>query len=612
MTLPLARNIYFTGFMASGKSRIGSLTAASLGWKFFDTDRLIEERTGRSIPAIFAEDGEEAFRRMEVEALREISGQGPMVASLGGGTLKNPEAIDIVRSGGLLVGLRASPEVILERVNRKKDSRPLLAGLDDEAKLAKIKAMLADRAPLYALADFQFESDEKVPHHVLTRRIIHRLQVEELKPLRVELGDRSYPIYVEENLAGHVDSIAEKAGCPARFLIVTDGNIKAGQRRLLDQMRSALGHPDVFYFKAGEEEKHLKSINKLLTFMLRHGYTRKTTVVALGGGVVGDMAGFAASIFMRGVPFIQAPTTLLSMVDSSVGGKTGVNHPLGKNMIGSFYQPKAVAISLEALSTLPDREFLAGLAEVVKYAVIRDADFFDYLDRRAEDLLARKGDVLKETVLRCCALKAEVVGQDERETAEGVRAILNYGHTFGHAYEVLGGYGTLPHGLAVALGMRSAARLAVLLGRLSAEDEARQDALLDKLGMPKVFPKPLDEEKAWEAMGLDKKVDAGKRVYILPDRIGKVDPVKEVDKTLVLQAIAKVRDPSAGSGSRREASAPARTADGARRGDGRRPARVDAAQAGGSEAPQPTREGGIREAQASTAAPAAPPEDEGP
>ncbi len=220
MFLPLTRNIYFTGFMASGKSRIGALTAASLGWKFHDLDRLIEKKAGKTIPKIFAEDGEAAFRGMELETLREISGQSPMVASLGGGTLLNPEAIGIIREGGVLVSLHASPEVILERVNRKQDSRPLLANMDDEAKLAKIKAMLEERKPLYDLADVRFESDEHAPHHVLTRRIIHRLQVEELRPLRVELGNRSYPIYVEANLADHADTIAAKSGCAGQFLIV--------------------------------------------------------------------------------------------------------------------------------------------------------------------------------------------------------------------------------------------------------------------------------------------------------------------------------------------------------------------------------------------------------
>jgi 3-dehydroquinate synthetase len=220
-----------------------------------------------------------------------------------------------------------------------------------------------------------------------------------------------------------------------------------------------------------------------------------------------------------------------------VGGKTAVNHPLGKNMLGAFYQPKAVAIGLDALSTLPDREFLAGLAEVVKYGVIRDEGFFRYLEGNVEALLARRPDALREIVLRSCAIKAEVVGKDERETAEGGRAILNYGHTFGHAFEVLGGYGLLPHGLAVALGMRVAARLAVRLGMIDAAVERRQNDLLDRLGMPTAFPKRLDESKAWEAMGLDKKVDAGKRVYILPTRIGEVVPVREVPKDAVLAAL---------------------------------------------------------------------------
>jgi 3-dehydroquinate synthase len=542
MTHPLSRNIYFTGFMASGKSRIGSLTAASLGWKFFDLDKLIEEKTGKTVPRIFAEDGEPAFRRMEVEALRELGGKGPMVASLGGGTLINPGAIDLIRGNGVLIGLYASPEVILERVNRKKESRPLLAGLDDEAKMAKIKEMLAVRKPLYQMADLQFESDERVPHHVLTRRIIHRLQVDELKPLKVELAERAYPIYVEENLSGHMDSIAAKAACPPRFLIVTDQNLKAHQKKMLERLRNSLGDCRIFFFKAGEEEKSLKSLNKLFTFMLRHAYPRKTTLVAFGGGVVGDMVGFAAAVYMRGIDFIQVPTTLLSMVDSSVGGKTAVNHPLGKNMIGAFYQPKAVAISLEALNTLPEREFLSGLAEVVKYGVIRDADFFGFLERNADGILAKHPELMREVVLRSCAIKADVVGKDERETAEGGRAILNYGHTFGHAFEVLGGYGTMPHGLAVGLGMRVAARLAVELGMMDPADEARQNALLDRLGMPKHFPKKLDENKAWDAMGLDKKVDAGSRVYILPKRIGEAVPVRDVPKETVLEALAVAKE----------------------------------------------------------------------
>ncbi len=541
MKLPLTRSIFFTGFMASGKSRIGALIAASLGWKFFDTDKLVEEKTGKTIPQLFAEQGEEAFRQLELEVLREICGQGPMVASLGGGTLLNPKAIELIRQNGVLVCLEATPEVILERVNRKKDSRPLLADLDDHAKLEKIRTMLAERQHLYNLADLRFESEESTPYHIFTRRIIHRLQVEELKPLWVELGDRRYPIYIEEDLSEHLDSIAEKMGCSPVFALVSEQPVKAAQGSLLQNLRLSLGNCQSFYWKGGETEKNIGSIQKLLTWMLRQGFSRKTTLVACGGGVVGDMAGFAASVFLRGINFIQVPTTLLSMVDSSVGGKTGVNHPLGKNLIGAFHQPRAVAISLNTLSTLPHNEFLAGLAEVAKYAVIHDAEFFDYLEQNAGAVLRKEPAVLKHLIRRSCAIKSEVVGNDERELNEnGGRATLNYGHTFGHAFEFLMGYEGLSHGLAVALGMRCAARLAAKLNMISAQDAARHDALLDRLEMPRKFPGVFNADKAWDAMSRDKKASAGRRVFILPTRIGEVIPVTNPPEEAVRNAFKAV------------------------------------------------------------------------
>lgn len=540
MKLPLTHNIFFTGFMASGKTRIGMLTAASLGWKFFDTDRLVEEKTGKTIPRIFSEDGEEAFRRLEMQVLRDICGQGPMVASLGGGTLLNPEAVELVRKNGVLIELRATPEVILERANRKKDSRPLLADLDDAAKLEKIKRMLAERRPLYDLADLHFDSEESVPHYTFTRRILHRLQIEELEPLWVELDSRRYPIYIEEDLSEHIDSIAEKMGCPAAFALISDQSVNAAQGPLLQRLRAALGNCPDFLWKSGEAEKNLGSVHKLLTWLLRQGFSRKSTLVACGGGVVGDMAGFAASIFLRGVDFIQVPTTLLSMVDSSVGGKTGVNHPLGKNLIGAFHQPRAVVISLNSLETLPRAEYLAGLAEVAKYAVIRDAEFFSWLEQNAGAVLRQEIAALKHVVRRSCALKAEVVGGDEREQHERGREVLNYGHTFAHAFEFLTGYRGLVHGQAVALGMRCASRLAVTMGMLDPREQVRHDALLDRLELPDRFPGRLDAQKAWEAMGRDKKAAGGRRVFILPVRMGEVIPVVNPPEEAVRDALQAV------------------------------------------------------------------------
>jgi len=540
MKIPLTRSIFFTGFMATGKSRIGTLTAASLGWKFFDTDKLVEERAGKSVADIFATEGEPAFRALEMDALKSICGQGPMVASLGGGTLLNPGALELVRRHGVLVNLYAAPEVILERVNRKKESRPLLAGLDDTAKLARIKDMLAARQPVYDLADHKFESGEDTPHHSITRRIIHRLQIEELDPLWVELAERRYPIYIAEDLAGHADSIAEKVGASREAVIVSDQPIKAAQGPMLETLRHALRGAPTFYWRGGEQEKTLASVQKLLTWMLRKNCSRKTVIFAAGGGVVGDMAGFAASVFMRGVDFIQVPTTLLAMVDSSVGGKTGVNHPLGKNLIGAFHQPRAVIISLSALDTLPRGEFLAGLAEVAKYAVIRDDGLFDYLMDNAEAVLARDPGAMRHIIRTSCAIKAAVVGKDEREQTAGGRDVLNYGHTFGHAFEYLAGYRDLPHGLAVALGMRCAARLSVLTGMWTEAEEARHNALLDRLDMPSRFTGRFDAEKAWDATGRDKKADSERRVFILPRRIGAVETVVNPPRDAVIAAFESV------------------------------------------------------------------------
>ncbi len=533
-SLPIKKNIFFTGFMATGKSRIGELTAVSLGRPFYDTDSWIEEKTGKKVSEIFSEEGEVRFRQLELEALQEISQQPEVVVALGGGTLAQSAAVDIVQKSGHLVCLWADEEVILERVNRK-DSRPLLSGLDDYEKREKIHSLMEARRPFYELADLKVESREQIPHHILTRRIIHSLQLRESNPLVVELGERSYPIYIGDDFSDHIDSILEAAHCSGPALVLTDQNVKQSQRNFLSRVLTSLGRCRVFFFKPGEDQKNLRSVNKLLSFMLRHFYPRSSTLVALSGGVVGDMTGFVAAIYMRGVDYIQMPTTLLAMVDSSVGGKTAVNHPLGKNMVGAFYQPKAVAISLSVLVTLPANEFLAGMAEVVKYAIIWDRGFMNFLLQNSERILNRDVEVLAPMIRRCCEIKATVVGQDERE--DGIRAILNYGHTFGHAFEALLGYGNILHGLAVALGMRVAARLSVLLELWESEDEKVHNQLLDAFQLPKHLPYALEGESIWAAMELDKKNESGKRNFILPKKIGQVEKISGIDKAIVLHSL---------------------------------------------------------------------------
>ena len=291
---------------------------------------------------------------------------------------------------------------------------------------------------------------------------------------------------------------------------------------------------------AGEQHKTIRTLEGLYHDAVVAGLDRKSVIVALGGGVVGDTAGFLAATWQRGVRFVQVPTTLLAMVDSSVGGKVAVDLPEGKNLVGAFHQPDCVVTDLATLDTLPDREWKCGFAEIVKYGVIMDEPFFARLEKDADALLAHDPTVLEAVISRCCELKAQVVGQDEKES--GLREILNYGHTFGHALETLGGYAALSHGEAVAIGMRMAARLALLLGRIDAAMEQRQETLLQRLGLgnPPAEIRALDPQTVLDAMRLDKKSRAGKLRLVLPSRLGHCETVQGIDETLVRQAITAI------------------------------------------------------------------------
>jgi shikimate kinase/3-dehydroquinate synthase len=544
MKLDPKLNVWFTGFMATGKSRVGSIVAERLGRHFVDTDRLIEERAGRSVSEIFTQDGEAAFRAIEKETIFELAQQEGLVISLGGGSLTIAEVPPVIHQSGLLVCLWAKPEVLSERIGRK-NTRPLLANLDPDSRKTKITELLDDRERYYESADFSIESTDQYTVEHVAERVLAGLRVWSRRAVEVRTsgGDR-YPIIIGSNWLNDFDALLEglKLSPGHEFLAVTDTNVKQHQNHNLQKITGFAGQCPTFIFPPGESQKSLNILNRLYTFMLRRAFGRKTCLLQFGGGVVGDMAGFGAATYQRGIPFIQIPTTLLSMVDSSVGGKVAVNHPEGKNMIGAFYQPRAVAIDLSVLETLPREEFLSGLGEIVKYGVIYDSEFFRYLELHVDAILARNTEVLAYLVCRSCEIKAEVVGQDEKET--GIRAILNYGHTFGHAIEKLTDYSQFSHGLTVGLGMRVAARLSVLTGRWTPAEETRQNFLLNRLGIPKYFA--VDPAEAWKAMAVDKKVEKSKRVYILATRIGVVEKASDVPESLVHQAWDTLR-PSGGA-----------------------------------------------------------------
>jgi 3-dehydroquinate synthase len=508
-------NVFFTGFMATGKSRVGHRVAELLGLPFEDTDHWIESRHRRTIPEIFAERGEAAFRDLEIEALEHLVADGPRVISLGGGTLLHPKALPLVHRHGILIGLHAAPEVIADRVGRK-EGRPLLAGLSLEARLEKIRRMLEERAPLYAQADFQVESSESVSREQLAEQIVARLEPWRSKALSVDLGTRSYPIFAGTNIARFLPQLCRDRAL-GRPAVVVDSNVAAAHPQVLDEWRHAWPGLPVFEVPSGEEHKSWEQAGKILGWLLEQRLDRGSCLVAFGGGVTGDMTGFVASAYQRGIDFVQVPTTMLAMVDSSVGGKTAVNHPLGKNMIGAFHQPRLVLADMELLQTLPEREYLAGLAEVVKYGVALDEGFFASLEGNSGALLRRDPWAMAFAVRESCRLKAWVVSQDERET--GLRALLNYGHTFGHALEALTRYRTWLHGEAIALGMRAAGRLATLAGLWEPACEARQSALLETLRFPTSFG-PVPRDEAWTLMSRDKKALGGTARFVLPRSIG--------------------------------------------------------------------------------------------
>ncbi|MCD2517029.1 bifunctional shikimate kinase/3-dehydroquinate synthase AroKB [Massilia sp. G4R7] len=519
--------------MGAGKTTIGRQIARKLGKRFVDSDHEIEARTGATIPWIFEIEGEASFRRREADVIRDLSSQDDLVLATGGGAVLNPASRALLAERGTVIYLRASIGSILQRTSHDKN-RPLLQTADPRARLEEL---FAQRDPLYReIADLVIDTGRPNVQSMV-QTILDQLAaldaaraaacarrpgkdaMNQQAPttLNVELGERSYPIAIGPNLLDdgalldrHVDggkaAIVTNTTVAPLYLARVAGALRAQGREVVEIVL-----PD------GEEHKNWESLNLVYDALLKHRCDRKTTLVALGGGVIGDLTGFAASSYMRGVPFLQLPTTLLSQVDSSVGGKTGINHPLGKNMIGAFYQPRAVIADTSTLDTLPPRELSAGLAEVIKHGAILDADYFAWIEQNIGKLVAREPQAMAYAIARSCEIKADVVRKDEREG--GLRAVLNFGHTFGHAIESGLGYGNWLHGEAVGCGMVMAADLSARLGLVGAATVERVRALVQAAGLPTVAP-DLGIERWIELMAVDKKNEGGAIKFILLKPLG--------------------------------------------------------------------------------------------
>ncbi|MSQ73264.1 MAG: 3-dehydroquinate synthase [Betaproteobacteria bacterium] len=355
-----------------------------------------------------------------------------------------------------------------------------------------------------------------------------------MQPLRVALGERAYPIHIGTGLLARAD-LVKSVLTGRRAVIVTNTTVAPLYLEMLSETLSAAGLDTVrIVVPDGEAHKDWATLNCVFDALIAQRCDRQTPLIALGGGVIGDLTGFAAATYQRGVPFIQIPTTLLAQVDSSVGGKTAINHPFAKNMIGAFYQPKLVLADMDTLRTLPERELKAGLAEVIKHGVILDKAFFAWLEANIERLLARDADALAHAVRRSCEIKAEVVAGDEREL--GARALLNFGHTFGHAIETGLGYGTFLHGEAVGAGMAMGADLSHRLGMIGTEEHARIVALIRRAGLPATVS-GLTPERMLQLMSVDKKIEHGRLRFIVLERLGAAKISSDIPTAKVLETL---------------------------------------------------------------------------
>jgi 3-dehydroquinate synthase len=515
------RNVFLVGPMGSGKTAVGRQLAKALNLEFHDADVEIERRTGVNIPFIFEKEGETGFRERERETLDALTQLNSVLIATGGGAILLPENRERLAKRGCVIYLKTSVPQQLERTRHSKQ-RPLLNTADPEAKLY---SLMEQRAPLYeSIANITVNTDgQRVP--TLCDHILEHLQHwhaaqtegsnESMHSLSIDLGERSYPIFIGEKLFDNAELLKQLIPAQDVFIVTNDLVGPLYLHRLVAALAgkrtAAIQLPD------GEAHKSLATVSSIFDALVASRMNRDAAIVALGGGVVGDMAGFAAACYQRGIDYIQIPTTLLAQVDSSVGGKTAVDHPGGKNLIGAFHQPRAVVADTTTLSTLADRELRAGLAEVVKYGFIRDSSFLDWVEVNAAALLRRDAQALAYAIRRSCEIKAEIVGIDERE--QGLRAILNFGHTFGHAIETATGYGEWLHGEGVAVGMVLAADMSQRLGWISVADYDRVVRIIASLQLPTNAPR-IGADRVLALMGMDKKVLSGKIRLVLLKSLG--------------------------------------------------------------------------------------------
>ena len=533
------RSLVLVGLMGAGKTSIGRRLAARLGLPFRDADAEIELAAGCTIPELFSRYGEPDFRAGERRVIRRLLAGEPLVLATGGGAFMDPATRATIREEAVSLWLRCRLATLVRRVSTRH-TRPLLQDADPAEVLA---GLMAVRHPVYAEADLVVDCGDEPPDQTTVKVLDTVRAWSPPRRLHVALASTRYDIVVGQGLLARAGALLAPVLPQKRCVVVTDETVAALHLpALLDGLAQTGVRTGTVVVPPGETSKSLEGFTAVVDALLDQGVERRTTVVALGGGVVGDLAGFAAAATLRGLPFVQVPTTLLSQVDSSVGGKTGINTGRGKNLVGAFHQPRMVLADTGVLATLPPRELRAGYAEVVKAGLIGDPAFYGWCEARVDRILAGDPAVLAETILRACAFKAAVVGDDEREEKPNDgRALLNLGHTFAHALEAEVGYGGgLLHGEAVAAGLGLAFRLSARLGLCDGALPPRIEAHLEHAGLPSgpgMLNRRFSAARLVGAMRRDKKLRDGHLHFVLARGIGQAFTTSDVPEDAVLEVL---------------------------------------------------------------------------
>ncbi len=517
----MSENIILIGFMGSGKDSVAKEISKNTDLTFFSMDDYIVLREKRTINNIFEESGEEYFRKIEKEILEEIENVKNVVVATGGGVVKDKKNRETLSEMGKVFYLYTSLDALKQRLSKDK-TRPLIKDKNNIIKIYNERM----KKGIYEFAYEKVDTSKITPEQVADRilkisKIETKTEEKSIEVYKLRTETKEYPIYIGYDILRdskdlNMELKSDKVAIISNPVVGTLF-LKETEKMLMDKGIKPLSCiiPD------GEKYKNFDTIKKIFDTLLKEKMDRTSGIIALGGGVIGDMGGFVASTLKRGISLIQIPTTLIAQVDSSIGGKTGFDHPLGKNMIGTFYQPDMVLIDIKKLLTLPDKEFRNGMAEVIKYGITHDSELFGILETKQKEITNRDIMLLKDIVSRCVKIKKKIVEEDEKEE-KGIREVLNYGHTIGHIIETITGYSKYSHGEAVATGMVEEAKLALKEGLLSNKDFERIEKLIERYELPSSIPDNIKREDMKNYVSQDKKVRKGKIRLPVPTGIGKI------------------------------------------------------------------------------------------